>query len=92
MRSFSHQQRQCSNVLTLADVSIWIFFRVGSAASLASSSNAGLIRKILLPGREVFPLTSVSTKLVELPASTSAHPARFMACLWNRSGIYAWCR
>lgn len=52
--------------LTYAALTIWIFFQESASEGVNSVvGNANLIRKIYFP-REVFPLTSVITKLVEL--------------------------
>ncbi|MEQ6341726.1 MAG: ABC transporter permease [Gammaproteobacteria bacterium] len=53
-------------ILTFAALIPWIFFQEATAEGVGSVvSNANLIRKIYFP-REIFPLTSVMTKLVEL--------------------------
>lgn len=53
-------------VLTYAALTIWVFFQESASEGVTSVvGNASLIRKIYFP-REVFPLTSVLTKLVEL--------------------------
>ena len=75
-------------VLTLAALSIWIFFQESASEGVNSVvGNASLIRKIYFP-REVFPLTSVSTKLVELGINF-AILAGFMAWYGILPGIYA---
>lgn len=69
-------------VLTLAALSIWIFFQESASDGVASVvGNASLIRKIYFP-REVFPLTSVSTKLVDLGINFAV-----LACLMAWYGI-----
>ncbi len=56
-------------VLTYSALTIWIFFQESASEGVSSVvGNANLIRKIYFP-REVFPLTSVLTKLVELGIS-----------------------
>lgn len=56
-------------VLTYSALTIWIFFQESASEGVTSVvGNANLIRKIYFP-REVFPLTSVITKLVELSIS-----------------------
>ncbi len=58
-------------VLTYSALTIWIFFQESTSEGVSSVvGNANLIRKIYFP-REVFPLTSVLTKLVELSISLS---------------------
>jgi len=53
-------------ILTFAALMPWIFFQEAASEGVNSVvGNAGLIRKIYFP-REIFPLTSVVTKLVEL--------------------------
>ena len=53
-------------VLAFAALMPWIYFQESASEGVLSVvGNAGLIRKIYFP-REVFPLTSVMTKLVEL--------------------------
>ncbi|HYE37873.1 ABC transporter permease [Methylocaldum sp.] len=53
-------------VLTFAALLLWIFFQEAASEGVTSVvGNANLIRKIYFP-REIFPLTSVLTKLVEL--------------------------
>ncbi|MCK9985534.1 MAG: lipopolysaccharide transport system permease protein [Azoarcus sp.] len=53
-------------VLTYCALTIWIFFQESASEGVNSVvGNTNLIRKIYFP-REVFPLTSVVTKLVEL--------------------------
>ena len=75
-------------VLTLAALSIWIFFQESASEGVTSVvGNAALIRKIYFP-REVFPLTSVSTKLVEL-AINFVILACFMAWYGILPGVYA---
>jgi lipopolysaccharide transport system permease protein len=55
--------------LTYAALTLWIFFQESASEGVTSIvSNANLIRKIYFP-REVFPLISVITKLVELGIS-----------------------
>lgn len=66
-------------VLTYAALTIWIFFQESASEGVTSVvGNANLIKKIYFP-REVFPLTSVITKLVELSIS-----------LFILSGLMAW--
>ncbi|MBI3772164.1 MAG: ABC transporter permease [Gammaproteobacteria bacterium] len=56
-------------ILTFAALMPWIFFQEAAAEGVNSVvGNASLIRKIYFP-REIFPLTSVVTKLVELGIS-----------------------
>lgn len=56
-------------VLTYAALTLWIFFQESAAEGVTSVvNNANLIRKIYFP-REIFPLTSVITKLFELGIS-----------------------
>lgn len=58
-------------VLTFAALMPWIFFQEAASEGVNSVvGNANLIRKIYFP-REIFPLTSVVTKLVELGISFS---------------------
>ncbi len=53
-------------ILTFAALMPWVFFQEATSESINSVvANAALIRKIYFP-REVFPLTAVITKLVEL--------------------------
>ncbi|SHG03508.1 lipopolysaccharide transport system permease protein [Desulfacinum infernum DSM 9756] len=53
-------------ILTFAALMPWVFFQEATSESVNSVvANAALIRKIYFP-REVFPLTAVVTKLVEL--------------------------
>ncbi|KAF0102850.1 MAG: ABC-type polysaccharide/polyol phosphate export systems permease [bacterium] len=53
-------------VLTFAALMLWIFFQEAASEGVTSVvGNTALIRKIYFP-REIFPLTSVITKLVEL--------------------------
>lgn len=53
-------------ILTFAALVPWIFFQESTSEGVTSIvGNANLIRKIYFP-REVFPITVVSTKLVEL--------------------------
>jgi lipopolysaccharide transport system permease protein len=53
-------------ILTFAALMPWTFFQEAASEGVNSVvGNAGLIRKIYFP-REIFPLTSVITKLVEL--------------------------
>lgn len=53
-------------ILAFAALLPWIFFQESASEGVVSVvGNAGLIRKIYFP-REVFPLTSMVTKLVEL--------------------------
>lgn len=53
-------------VLTFAALMPWIFFQESASEGVNSVvGNAALIKKIYFP-REIFPLTSVTTKLVEL--------------------------
>ena len=57
-------------ILAFAALMPWIFFQESaSEAVLSIVGNAGLIRKIYFP-REVFPLTSMVTKLIELGINT----------------------
>jgi len=66
-------------ILTYSALTIWIFFQESTSEGVASVvGNANLIRKIYFP-REVFPLTSVITKLVELGIS-----------LFILAGLMAW--
>ncbi|MDP2827054.1 MAG: ABC transporter permease [Sulfuricellaceae bacterium] len=66
-------------VLTYSALTIWIFFQESASEGVSSVvGNANLIRKIYFP-REVFPLTSVITKLVELVIS-----------LFILAGLMAW--
>lgn len=56
-------------ILTFAALMPWIFFQESASEGVNSvTSNAPLIRKIYFP-REVFPLTAMVTKLVELSIS-----------------------
>jgi len=56
-------------ILTFAALLPWIFFQESAAEGVNSvTSNTALIKKIYFP-REVFPLTSMATKLVELGIS-----------------------
>lgn len=56
-------------VLTFAALLPWVFFQESAAEGVNSvTSNAALIKKIYFP-REVFPLTAMVTKLVELAIS-----------------------
>ena len=53
-------------VLTFAALMLWVFFQEAASEGVTSVvGNTTLIRKIYFP-REIFPLTSVLTKLVEL--------------------------
>lgn len=53
-------------VLTFSALMLWVFFQEAASEGVTSVvSNTTLIRKIYFP-REIFPLTSVATKLVEL--------------------------
>lgn len=53
-------------VLTFSALLLWIFFQEAASEGVTSVvSNTALIRKIYFP-REIFPVTSVLTKLVEL--------------------------
>ncbi|MFA5984815.1 MAG: ABC transporter permease [Methylococcaceae bacterium] len=53
-------------ILTFAALLPWVFFQESASEGVNSvTSNAALIKKIYFP-REVFPLTSMATKLVEL--------------------------
>ena len=53
-------------ILTFAALLAWIFFQESASEGVSSVvGNANLIRKIYFP-REIFPLTAVTTKLVEL--------------------------
>jgi len=53
-------------VLTFAALMLWVFFQEAASEGVTSVvGNTALIRKIYFP-REIFPLTSVLTKLVEL--------------------------
>lgn len=53
-------------VLTFAALCLWIFLQESMSEGVSSVvSNANLIRKIYFP-REIFPITAVFTKLVEL--------------------------
>ena len=53
-------------ILAFAALMPWIFFQESASEGVLSVvANAGLIRKIYFP-REVFPITSMVTKLVEL--------------------------
>ena len=53
-------------VLTFAALMPWIFFQESASEGVQSVvGNASLVRKIYFP-REVFPITSVTTKLVDL--------------------------
>jgi lipopolysaccharide transport system permease protein len=53
-------------VLTFTALALWVFFQESASEGVNSVvGNANLIRKIYFP-REVFPLTGVITKLVEL--------------------------
>lgn len=66
-------------VLTFAAITIWIFFQESTSEGVSSVvGNANLIRKIYFP-REIFPLTGVITKLVELTIS-----------LFILAGLMAW--
>jgi lipopolysaccharide transport system permease protein len=57
-------------ILAFAALMPWIFFQESASEGVLSVvGNAALIRKIYFP-REVFPLTSMMTKLVELGIST----------------------
>ncbi len=56
-------------ILTFAALLPWVFFQESAAEGINSvTANAGLIKKIYFP-REVFPLTAMVTKLVELMIS-----------------------
>ena len=56
-------------ILTFAALLPWIFFQESASEGINSvTSNAALIKKIYFP-REVFPLTAMVTKLVELSIS-----------------------
>ena len=56
-------------ILTFAALLPWIFFQESASEGVGSvTSNAALIRKIYFP-REVFPITAMVTKLVELAIS-----------------------
>jgi len=56
-------------VLTFAALLPWIFFQESASEGINSvTSNAALIKKIYFP-REVFPLTAMITKTVELSIS-----------------------
>ncbi|HIO13672.1 MAG TPA: ABC transporter permease, partial [Chromatiales bacterium] len=56
-------------ILTFAALLPWIFFQESTSEGINSvTSNAALIKKIYFP-REVFPLTAMVTKLVELVIS-----------------------
>lgn len=56
-------------ILTFAALLPWIFFQESASEGVGSvTSNAALIKKIYFP-REVFPITSMVTKLVELSIS-----------------------
>ena len=56
-------------ILTFAALLPWIFFQESASEGVNSvTSNAALIKKIYFP-REVFPLTAMVTKLVELAIS-----------------------
>jgi len=66
-------------ILTYSALTIWIFFQESASEGVSSVvGNANLIRKIYFP-REVFPLTSVITKLLELTIS-----------LFILAGLMAW--
>lgn len=56
-------------ILTFAALLPWIFFQESTSQGIVSvTSNAALIKKIYFP-REVFPITAMVTKLVELLVS-----------------------
>lgn len=56
-------------ILTFAALIPWVFFQESASEGVSSvTSNAALIKKIYFP-REVFPLTAMVTKLVELTIS-----------------------
>ncbi|MDO8845979.1 ABC transporter permease [Methylicorpusculum sp.] len=56
-------------ILTFAALLPWVFFQESASEGVNSvTSNAALIKKIYFP-REVFPLTAMATKLVELAIS-----------------------
>lgn len=56
-------------ILTFAALLPWVFFQESTSEAINSvTSNAALVRKIYFP-REIFPLTAVVTKLVELGIS-----------------------
>lgn len=56
-------------ILTFAALLPWIFFQESASEGVSSvTSNAALIRKIYFP-REVFPITAMVTKMVELTIS-----------------------
>ncbi|MBN1378517.1 MAG: ABC transporter permease [Gammaproteobacteria bacterium] len=56
-------------ILTFAALLPWVFFQESASEGVSSvTSNAALIKKIYFP-REVFPLTAMVTKLVELTIS-----------------------
>jgi len=56
-------------ILTFAALLPWVFFQESASEGVNSvTSNAALIKKIYFP-REVFPLTAMATKLVELGIS-----------------------
>ena len=56
-------------ILTFAALLPWVFFQESASEGVSSvTSNASLIKKIYFP-REVFPITSMVTKIVELGIS-----------------------
>lgn len=56
-------------ILTFAALLPWVFFQESASEGVSSvTSNAPLIKKIYFP-REVFPITAMATKLVELSIS-----------------------
>lgn len=56
-------------ILTFAALLPWVFFQESTSQAVNSiTANAALIRKIYFP-REIFPLTAIITKLVELAIS-----------------------
>jgi lipopolysaccharide transport system permease protein len=56
-------------ILTFAALMPWVFFQDATAEGIASVvKNSSLVRKIYFP-REIFPLTAVTTKLVEFGIS-----------------------
>ncbi len=62
-------------ILTFAALLPWVFFQESASEGVNSvTSNAALIKKIYFP-REVFPITAMATKLVELASAFLFWPA-----------------
>lgn len=70
-------------LLAFSALTIWLFFQDACTDGVASVVNhANLIRKIYFP-REVFPLTSIASKLVELAIALT-----LLLCLMSWFGVY----